>query len=125
MSINDDAKQLRELKHERDDAKDKAQALERQYKEAESRFMEELEQAGIDSIKVEGMAYVPAETVYGQVQDRSVFLDWAHEHQPELLEERERKQLINELVRKHLDDGEPLPPGLGFYVREYVSLRAS
>jgi hypothetical protein len=32
--------------------------------------------------------------------------------------------LLNEVVREKLDNGEQLPDGLGFYVKQYVSQRA-
>ena len=40
-----------------------------------------------------------------------------------LLRDHQRKALVNELIRDHLDNGAELPPGLGFYVREYISQR--
>ena len=87
--------------------------------------MQRLEQDGVDSIRVDGVLFVPAETTYGTIQDRSAFIEWAKENAPEMFEEKERSGLVNELVRERLDNGEPLPPGVGFYVREYVSQRAA
>lgn len=124
-TITNDAKNLRELKIARDEAKAAFEALDKDYKSREAAFIERLQQEDVDSIKVDGINFVPSETIYGQVQDRSAFVEWAKVHAPELIEDRERKQLVNGLVREHLDNGEVMPPGLSFYVKEYVSLRAA
>jgi hypothetical protein len=39
--------------------------------------------------------------------------------------ETERKRVLNELVRERLDNGEPLPPGIGLDVKEKISMRAA
>ena len=31
--------------------------------------------------------------------------------------------LLNQLVRERLDNGEPLPPGIGYYTKEFISVR--
>lgn len=124
MELHDQAKELRELKDYRD-------ALKKQYEEADQQFqikqrdlLDRMDEEDVHGLKVDGTNFVPSETVYGQIQDRSEFVEWAEVHEPELLEKKERKSLVNQKVREHLDDGKPLPPGLGFYVKEYISHRA-
>jgi hypothetical protein len=51
--------------------------------------------------------------------------EWALENDPELVEYKERGEQINALVRRLLDDGAEFPPGLGFYEREYISMRTA
>lgn len=103
-----------------DDAKALADA-------AEHEFFERLDVEGIGSFKHTklGINFVRAETVYGQVQDRAEFIKWAEDEMPELLETKERKKLVNEIVRERLESGQELPAGLGFYVQQYVSQRAA
>jgi hypothetical protein len=84
-----------------------------------------MEDRGVDGIKVDGTNYVPSGTTYAQVQDSDEFIKWAEENDSQLIEEKPRKELLNQLVRTYLDDGKPLPPGVGFYIREYVSTRAA
>jgi hypothetical protein len=92
---------------------------------AELALFERMEHERVKSIKVGSTNFVTAETTYGQIQDRSEFVKWAEENMGELIEIKERKGLVNELVRERLDSGEVLPPGVGFYTRQYVSRRAS
>lgn len=125
LTIAEQAEQLRALKREAAEADSIAKDLKAQYKEAEIELHERMSQEGIQSIKHDGTLYVPAGTTYGQVQDRAEFVAWAEAERPELLETKERKALVNEIVRECLDNGTELPPGLGFYVQEYVSLRTS
>ena len=124
-TLTDDAVELAELKQERDEAKAVYEDLKARHTAAQAALLDRMDDEGSEGLKANGINFVPAETPYGQVQDRSVFVDWALENDPELVEHRERKERINELVRRHLDDGEPLPPGLGFYVRQYISQRAA
>lgn len=124
-TLTADALALRDLKERRDTAKAEYESLNEEYKLAEADLLERMDEEGSEGTKAGGVNFVPAETPYAQVQDRAEFVKWAQENDDELIEPRERKELINALVRRHLDDGEPLPPGLGFYVRRYVSQRAA
>lgn len=54
-----------------------------------------------------------------------MFVKWAESNDPDLIQYKERGAELNSLVRQRLDDGEPLPPGVGFYDREYISQRTS
>lgn len=124
-SLNEDAAALRKSKLARDEAKAEFESLDKQFKADQAALLERMEEEGCEGTKVEGTNFVPTRTIYGQVQDRTEFVQWAQDNEPELLEPKERKELINELVRQKLDDGEPLPPGLNFRVQEYISQRAA
>lgn len=75
------------------------------------------------SIKFGGVTHAPAETPYGTVQDVKQLVEWARENMPQLLEEypKIRSGILNEEVRKRLDNGEPPPPGAGYWVKTYIS----
>lgn len=124
-SLGEDLRKLRELKLEEGDRKAAYEDIKKQRKEFEFRCMERMEQEHCDSHKTDGTLFVPVETVYHSIQDRSAFVEWAKENDEELVEDRERKELLNQLVRQRLDDGEELPPGVGFYTRPYISQRAA
>lgn len=123
-TIPQEAKQLRELKHEAKEADDLARSLKAEVRRRELALKERMEEQDIDGVKVDGSSFVPTETIYGQVQDRSQFVAWAIENAPELVEYKERGELINSLARETLDDNGEFPPGLGFRVKEYISVRA-
>jgi len=124
-TIQEEAKELRELKLQYQEAKAQYEALKSQFDKRQSELMERMENDSVEGLKVDGVNFVPTETIYGKVDDRREFVEWAKENMPELLEEKERKDVLNETVRQMLDDGEILPPGIGFTVREYISQRAA
>lgn len=123
LTIAEQAEALRELKQDAAAADAVAKDAKALYKQAEVAFIERMQSEGVESIKHDGTLYVPAATTYGQIQDRAEFVAWAEAERPELLETKERKALVNEIVRECLDNGTEMPPGVGFYVSEYVSLR--
>ncbi len=60
---------------------------------------------------------------YATVQDRQAFVEWAQDNAPELVEYKERGTELTSLIRAALDDGEELPPGVGFYDKQSISVR--
>lgn len=108
-----------ELKAEADGAKFDAD-------KAEYELFQRMEQERVGSQRVDGIGnFVRAETEYAQVQDEAELLEWAEAEMPEIFEQKPRKKILNEIVRERLNSGEPLPPGLGFYSKQYVSLRSA
>lgn len=125
MRLTEQAAKLKRLREERDALKADYDSADTDYRKAEFELLERMEQEDCRGIKTGGTNFVPSETTYAQMQDRAEFVEWAEEHNPELLEPRERKALLNQFVREQEDNGQPLPPGLGSYVRRVVSLRAA
>ena len=105
-------------KHEWERVKDEREKLDAQ-------VFEHMEYNRIEGMKVDGTNFVPTTTIYAQVQDSDSFVAWAEEHDPTLLEPKPRKDPLNELVREKLDNGESLPPGLGFNPKQVISQRAA
>lgn len=96
------------------------------YKIAEMRLKERMDAEKVGGLKVGDVNYVPAETTYINVQDLDEFVKWAEaEGHTEFLKLDANKKALNEEMHRRLDDGEALPPGIGFYVKEYVSQRAA
>lgn len=124
-SLTQELRGLRKLRLDRDRKKDTYEAAEAKYKAKEREVYERMEQEEVGSTSVAGVNFVPASTTYAHIQDRSEFIAWAKENDESLLQEKERADLLNQLVRERLDNGEPLPPGLGLRVREYISQRAA
>lgn len=124
-TLSEDARKLGSLRKRYDRATADAKIYKEEMDRAEMALFERMEHEDVGSIKVGTSNFVRAATTYGQVQDRSAFVTWAEENAPELVELKERKALINEIVRQCLEDGVPLPDGLGFYLKQYVSQRAA
>lgn len=114
---------LRKLKREYSEAKRVSDTAKERFEAAQARLLERMEAEEVDSLRADGTTFSPVEKVYASVQDRTDFVAWARDNEPELIEDRERKELLNALVRERLDNGEPLPPGVGHYPRTYISMR--
>lgn len=124
-TVAEQATKLRQIKLAAARAVDRGKELSAEAQAAELALFERMEHDNISGIKVGDTNFIPISTNYGQVQDRAAFIEWAQTEQPELVETKERKALVNELIREALDNGDPMPPGLGFYTKQYISQRAS
>lgn len=124
-TLAQEARALRTLRNREKKAKEVYDDLKAQREQDEVALIERMDGEGVESIKSDGTLFSPTETQYGQIQDRTIFVEWAQEYAPELLETKERKGLINEKVRECIDNGEPLPPGMSFYVKQYISQRSA
>lgn len=121
------AQELREMHTMFEEAKalDKqAKEIRMEAKEREARLLERMAEEEVDSQATNGTVYTPASTIYHTIQDEAAFLAWAESAAEQLVEVKARSDLMNQLVRERLDNGEELPPGVGFYTRDYISKTA-
>lgn len=124
-TLTDDLRHLRTLKETKDDLKKRADEAERDFKQWQQHCLTRMESEDAQSHRTDGTTFSPVEKIYASVQDRSAFVAWAKANDDELIEDKERGVLLSALVRERLDNGEELPPGVGFYTREYISMRAA
>jgi len=125
-TLRADLLKLRQLKRveqetyaEHEDAKKARQRHER-------KVLDRLQDEGMDGAKADESTFTPVRTIYAQVQDPEVFAIWAAENDPDLLRPQDpRQRELNALVRRCLDDESALPPGVGWYQKEYISIRTS
>lgn len=128
MTLTNELKKLRAKKQEYAEADKKAKELKAEFEAMQADLFARMEAEEVDSHKITGLAnFVRAETIYAKVQDRSEFIKWAKENDESLVEERERKEdgILNDIVRRCIEDNQPLPPGLGFTVKQYIGIRAA
>lgn len=125
-TLSDELRALGALKDILDAANKAAKIADKEFKRHQYDVMERMEAEGCESQRVDGITYSPVRgKVYHTIQDRTAFVAWAKENRPELIELKERGDLCNSLVRERHENGEPLPDGLGFYPREYISQTTS
>lgn len=130
-TLTQDCKALEALRAEKKKLKEELDAKSLEFAKAERALMDRMEAEEAESHRAAGKNFTPAATTFGKIDDVDAFLAWARAQEGEgedgetLYEVKARKQLVNELIRERLDNDEPLPPGLGFYVKEYVSVTAS
>lgn len=119
--------ELRYKKRNYRDAQIAADALKAEHDRKQAEVFSLMRERGLLTVKSEDASYSRKSTIYGHVQDRDAFVQWVKDSglDEELLVQKEKGQPLNELVRSMIDNGEELPPGLGFYAREYVSITES
>ena len=130
MTVDDLKEKLRLLKSLKDDYKDHKRQHDRirlEHDRLQAELHAFMSDANIPAIKVENNQFVVKKTEFGYVQDKEAFEAWCTENQVEdiYLKTTEEKQRISELVRGALAAGTELPPGVTFYVREYISATES
>lgn len=84
---------------------------------------EDMKEAGLLTIGTDTDTFTRKSTYYAQVENQDEFIAWAESEGllEEFTETAAVKGRLNELVRQRLQDGETLPPGLGFYSKDYIS----
>lgn len=107
------------MKHEYDSAKAEMEAFQHE-------LFQDCRAADLFSAKTSAGQFSLKSTIYSTVNDRDALVKWAHERDmSELVHEVENKGRLNEIVRACIDNGEELPPGVGFYAKEYISVTTS
>jgi len=132
-------KTLGQLRYQRDQAKAKFDELDEELKRSVARIYEDMAEAGVGGMKVDvpivgpdgrlletrKINFIPSTQEHATIQDRGAFVEWCHANSREdLISEKENKGDVNSYVRECLDDGRPLPDGLGFYTRNSIGQRA-
>lgn len=123
-TLAQDCKEMHALFEQATALDKEAKAVRAEAKELEAKLLDRMEQEETDSIASGGTLYTKAQTIFAAVQDESAFQEWATTHDEQLIEAKVKKDLLNQLVRERLDNGEELPPGVGFYPKDYISKKA-
>lgn len=123
-TLTEDCEELSRLNDEAKDLDKRAKEAKALAKEAEARLLERMQQERCRGHATDTTLYTPTTTNYAVVQDEAAFLAWVATYDEDLTEVKPKSGLLNELVRERLDNGEPLPPGVGFYPKEYISKKA-
>lgn len=124
-------RRLVELREERDRDKKAAERSEKEYREYEADLFEELEDSPIKgTMKIDlgddmgVISFQPKETYYGRVIDQNAALDYFEQRaltdeftSPKIVMAR-----INELVRGCIENGDPIPEGIDYYPKRYISI---
>lgn len=107
------------------------QALDQQQKDArrihdayQAETFEYMRENGLLTVKTDGGTFSCKSTIYSKVQDMDQFVEWVREQglEEEFLREKEVAARLNEYVRDAVANGAPLPGGVTWYPREYISV---
>lgn len=121
VSLEDEIRNLRELRKVYEDAAVIADDAKREWEQARLALWERMDASDVKSINIDGRTATAKSTIYGSISDKQAFIEWAEENAPEMVAPAPRKALVNELVRQRIDNNEELPPGVNWYVDKYVA----
>ncbi len=124
-------RRLMELREDRDTSKLAAEKAEKEYRSKESELWDELDESPIKGgLKIDlgaphgVVTFHPKETFYGRVLDADKALDYFERtgQTDEYTEPKIAKARVSELVRGRLEAGQPMPDGLDWYARRYITI---
>ena len=149
-SIQQELSRLRKLKLDAERKGSAKKTADLEFKKHQSHVLTRMEATGVDGLKAGGVTFSKVEKVKGQVDDRAEYIRWALDNDVgfqefvqalkdvavcvdlyeilanlELVKLKENGTLLNQQATAHVDDGAPLPPGLGFRPDNYISQRVS
>lgn len=124
--LAEDLEKLKDLKVEAAAAKKAWQKKKDEQDEWERHCYDRMDAEKTASHKSEaGVGFAKYEQTFAQIQDREKFIEWALENDPDLVQHREREDLVNQLARQRLDDGQGFPPGLSYRQNFKVGVRGA
>lgn len=106
------------------DLDQQAKEARRDHERYQAQVYDHMREQGLLSIKTHKGTYSAKSTVYAKVQDLDAFIEWATANglSEEFLREKEVGARLNEFVRDAVANGSPLPNGVVWYPKEYISL---
>lgn len=115
---------LAELKNKYRALDEKAKKARHEHERFQAEVYEFMRDNGLLTVKTNSGTYSAKSTIYAKVQDLEQFLDWARtmELDEEFVREKEVGARLNEYVRDAVANGSPLPDGVVWYPKEYISL---
>lgn len=125
--LREELTKLRAMKIKATELNKQADEAKRDRDDQERLCLELMEAAdNTESLRFNGTLFsAQRDKSFAVIQDRAAFTEWAKANAPDLVREVENKTPLNQLVKAALDDGEELPPGIGFYTKESISMRSS
>lgn len=124
MKLTERFDKLAALKRVEREAKAVYDAATQDRKDYESDLFALARDEGCFSIRTSQGQYSLKAIEYGTITDMEAFKQWAEglDLADEFLKIKEQGARLNELVNASLEAGSPLPPGVGYYTRQYISV---
>lgn len=103
---------------------EQAKKARREHDAYQAEVFEFMRENGLLTVKTDNGTFSCKSTIYSKVQDMDQFIEWAKKQglTDEFLREKEVGARLNEYVRDAVANGAPLPDGVTWYPREYISL---
>jgi len=123
-TIEERLTKLRELKRAAEASQKQADADKADHAQYQEDLFAAMREAGVRSVKTNDAQFSARSTIYGSVQDIDLFMTWCKQHNvsADYFTDKPSMRRINELVRDRLDAGDEIPPGVGWFPRDYISI---
>lgn len=124
-------RRLAELREQRDFDKQAAEASEAAYREYEAELLETIDESalrGTVEFDFGGdlgiIRFQPRRTIYGRIIDKNAAMDSFEQEalMDEMTAPKIEARRLNEYVRDRIESGVPLPEGVDYYERRYVTI---
>lgn len=124
------ARQLVELRTRRDETDKAAKAAKKEFEDFQRELLERVNASPVKGSRLVEIAdgvtvrLTPKSTKFGRILDRTQAVAYLEEHKldKEVIKDDFRMARVHDLVRRHLEQKKPLPPGFDFYTREYFQI---
>ena len=124
VTLQDRLSRLRILKEADKTAAGRADVAHKKYKDYEAETWNAMRDVEVQTTRTDDALYVRRSTIYATVQDQYAFEEWCRSKDlsEAYLEQRPAKARLNEMVRDLQDTGQEMPPGIGWYPNEFISI---
>ena len=121
-------RQLLDLESRYEEAKKLASQIYEQKERIELALYERMKDVGINQFRTADFGLIScANTLYGTIKDLEVASNWLKENGlfDEILKYTPKRGRVNELLKKCLEDGKPIPPGFDYSLTRTISHRSA
>lgn len=129
--LESNVRRLVELREAKDEAVAAAEKAKKEFQEFQDDFFEQYEKSPLQgSIRINlggkhgTVRVTPRATKYGRIVNRDDAVAWMKENGKfeEIVKDDFRMGRVHDIVREHIEQKKPLPPGVDFYTKEYFTI---
>ncbi len=117
---------LLDLEAKYEEAKKLSSEFYAEMERAELKLYDRMKDVGIDQFRTSEFGLIScANTLYGKISDMELASEWLKENGlfDEVLKYTAKKARVNEIIKKHLEEGKSVPPGFDFSLTKSISVR--
>ena len=126
--IIDMTRRLLEVESRYEETKKTSSQLYAEKERLELQLYDRMKDIGINQFRTSEFGLIScANTLYGKIIDMEQASDWLKENGlfDEILKYSAKKARVNELLKKYLEEGKPIPPGFDYALTKSISHRST
>lgn len=126
--IIDMTRQMLDLQNRYEETKKAASQLYDQMEKIEMQLYDKMKDIGIDQFRTSEFGLIScANTLYGKIVDIEKASEWLKENGlfEQILKYTPQRGRVNELLKKCIEDGKPIPPGFDYSLMKSIGHRSA